>query len=290
MSQLVPFASDVLQSIPDRRRNYRLQSVDRALAILELLGESDGPLTLGEISERMRVPKSTVHRALIVLERGMLLERTPDQAYQLGMRLYNLGLRAVEQMDLRVRIRPYFERLSTSLGETVHLGMLRQTSVVYLDKVGPEGKKVCKNSKVGSSNPAHCTAMGKAMLAWLPQRELNEVIEQIKFVPLTDNSICSREELIQSLERVRRRGYSVDNGEAEAGARCIGAPIFDANKKVIAALSVSCMAARIQPHQVPVLADRLMKCCAEISASLRMGSSLRAHSITPYGPLPPLHN
>ncbi|HLJ79755.1 MAG TPA: IclR family transcriptional regulator [Acidobacteriaceae bacterium] len=274
---------------PDRR-NYRLQSVDRALAILELLGESDHPLSLGEISERMRAPRSTVHRALIVLERGMLLERTPDQAFQLGMRLYNLGLRAVEQMDLRVRIRPFFERLSNSLGETVHLGMLRHTSIVYLDKVGPGGKRVCRNSRTGSSNPAHCTAMGKAMLAWMPQPQLNDVIDQIKFVPLTENSICSREELIQSLDRVRRRGYSIDNEEAEAGARCIGAPIFNANNEVVAALSVSCMAARIQPHQVPVLAERLVKCCAEISASLRVDGKLRAHAITPYGPLPTLDN
>ncbi|HKR27012.1 MAG TPA: IclR family transcriptional regulator [Acidobacteriaceae bacterium] len=278
------------QPVRPDRRNYRLQSVDRALAILELLGESDHPLSLGEISERMRAPRSTVHRALIVLERGMLLERTPDQAFQLGMRLYNLGLRAVEQMDLRVRIRPFFERLSNSLGETVHLGMLRQTSVVYLDKVGPAGKRVCRNSRTGSSNPAHCTAMGKAMLAWLPTPQLNEVIDQIKFVPLTENSICSREELIQSLDRIRRRGYSIDNEEAEAGARCIGAPIFNANNEVVAALSVSCMAARIQPHQVPVLAERLVKCCAEISASLRMDGKLRTHAITPYGPLPSLHN
>jgi len=257
---------------------YRLQSLDRALSILELLGESEVPLSLAEICRRMNLHKSTVHRALIVLERGMLLERTPENTFRLGLMLFDLGNRAVRQMDLRTRIRPFTRRLSAQLGETVHLGVLQKTSVVYLDKTGP-GNRVCTGSKTGSSNPAHCTSLGKAMMAWLPQDSINELIDQMSFVRFTNKTICSREQLLEALQRVRRRGYSIDDEEVETGVRCIGAPIFDDSGAPIAALSVSCISSRIQTYQVPVLAGRLVRCCSDISESLRFHRKIRAHAI-----------
>jgi DNA-binding IclR family transcriptional regulator len=262
-------------SVSARRDPYQLQCLDRALAVLEYIGESDVPLSLAEICRSMNLHKSTAHRALMVLERGMLLERTPDDRFRLGLKLYSLGNRAVEQMDLRAQIQPSMRALSKRLGETVHLGVLQRTSVVYLDKTGP-ATRVCKGSKTGSSNPSYCTAMGKAMLAWLPQAEVHDLIDQMEFVRLTPKTICSREELILALERIRRRGYSIDDEEAELGARCIGAPIFDQDHTPIAALSVSCASSRIQPHQVPAIAEHLRRTCSEISASLRLPKDLRA--------------
>ncbi|HUB20304.1 MAG TPA: IclR family transcriptional regulator [Acidobacteriaceae bacterium] len=256
------------------RDPYRLQCLDRALAVLEYIGESNVPLSLAEICRSMNLHKSTAHRALMVLERGMLLERTPDDRFRLGLKLYTLGNRAVEQMDLRAKIQPSLRVLSRRLGETVHLGVLQRTSVVYLDKAGPTNR-VCMGSKTGSSNPAYCTAMGKAMLAWLPQTEVHDIVDQISFVRLTAKTICSREELMRALERVRRRGYSIDDEEVETGVRCIGVPVFDEKHNPIAALSVSCVSSRIQPHQVPAIAEHLRRTCSEISASLRLHCDLR---------------
>lgn len=273
-------------SVNAPRDPYRLQCLDRALAVLEFIGESDEPLSLADICRSMNLHKSTAHRALMVLERGMLLERTPDDRFRLGLKLYTLGNRAVEQMDLRTQIQPSLRALSQRLGETVHLGVLQRTSVVYLDKAGP-ATRVCKGSKTGSSNPAYCTAMGKAMLAWLPQTEVHELIDQMSFVRLTPKTIGSREELILALDRVRRRGYSIDDEEAEMGVRCVGAPIFDQAHNPIAALSVSCISSRIQPHQVPVIAEHLRRCCSEISASLQFHRDFRARSI---GVLDPARN
>jgi IclR family KDG regulon transcriptional repressor len=268
-------------NIPNRaplavpRDPYRLQSLDRALAVLELISESDVPLSLADICRMMNLHKSTAHRALMVLERGMLLDRTPDDRFRLGLKLYTLGNRAVEQMDLRARVQPSLRALSRRLGETVHLGVLQSTSVVYLDKAGP-ANRVCMGSKTGSSNPAYCTSMGKAMLAWLPQNKVHQLIDQMSFVRLTQKTICSREELMLALQRVRRRGYSIDDEEAETGTRCIGAPIFDEAHNPIAALSVSCVSSRIQPHQVPAIAEHLRRCCSEISQSLQLHRNLRA--------------
>jgi DNA-binding IclR family transcriptional regulator len=248
---------------------YQLQSLDRAVAVLEMLGASEVPLSLAEICRRMQLRKSTAHRSLMVLERSLLIERTQDNRFRLGLKLYELGNRAVEQVDLRTRIRPYFRRLSLQLGETLHVGVLQKTSVVYLDKADAN-HRVCAGSKTGFSNPVYCTSLGKAMLAYLPPEAANEIIDSIQFIRFTSKTIRSREELLKSLERVRRRGYGVDDEEIELGVRCVGAPVFDENHMPIAAISVSGPTARIQSQTVPVIAEHLIRCCGEISAALRL--------------------
>ena len=143
---------------------YQLHGLERAVSVLEALSESDTPLSLAEICQRMGLHKSTAHRSLMVLERSALIERTLENRFRLGLRLYELGNRAVEQIDLRARVYPFFRRLAAEVGETVHLGVLQKTSVVYLDKVEPN-RRVCMSSKIGTSNPVYCTSMGKAILA-----------------------------------------------------------------------------------------------------------------------------
>lgn len=262
-------ATRTLKAASNTDGPYRLQSLDRAVTVLEMLGESDLPLSLAEICQLMNIHKSTAHRALMVLERSTLIERTQDNRFRLGLKLYELGNRAVEQIDLRERIRPYFRRLSAQLGETIHLGVLQKTTVVYLEKIEPN-RRVCMSSKTGSSNPVYCTSMGKAMLAFLPEETLEDTIAKIKFVRFTSKTIGSAEELRKSLERVRRRGYAIDDEEIEVGVRCVGAPIFDENHCPIAAVSVSGPSARIRVQNLPAIAELLLRCAGDISASLRM--------------------
>ena len=182
-------------------------------------------------------------------------------------------------MDLRAQIQPSLRALSKRLGETVHLGVLQRTSVVYLEKAGP-ATRVCRGRRRAA--PTLPTARQWARRCWRGCRktEVHDLIDQITFERLTPKTIASREELMQALERVRRRGYSIDDEEAELGARCIGAPIFDGEHNPVAApVSVSCASARIQPHQVPALAEHLRRTCSEISASLRLHRDLRARVV-----------
>ncbi len=260
---------------------YQLQSLARAVAVLEMLGESEVPLSLAEICQRMEIHKSTAHRSLMVLERITLIERTQDNRFRLGLKLYELGNRAVEQIDLRARIRPYFWKLSAQLGETVHLGVLQKTSVVYLDKAEPN-RRICMSSKMGSSNPVYCTSLGKAILAFLPPDSAEEIIGQIRFVRYTPKTITTKEDLQKSLERVRRRGFAVDDEEIEMGVRCIGAPIFDENRMPIAALSMSGPTARVRPQNAAAIAERLIRCCNEVSNSLRLHRKKRAQILSNY--------
>jgi DNA-binding IclR family transcriptional regulator len=246
-----------------------------------MLGESDMPLSLADVCRRMDLHKTTAHRSLMELERNALIERTPENRFRLGLKLYELGNRAVEQIDLRAHVRPYFTRLAAKLGETVHLSVLQKASVVYLDKAGPS-RKVCTSSKIGTSNPVYCTSMGKAMLAFQPPEVIDQIASKIRFVRYTDKTLSSREELMKCLDRVRRRGYAIDDEEIELGVRCIGAPIFNLDHRPIAALSVSGPVARITVQSVPAIAERLLHCCREISTSLGMHRRKRIHLHSPF--------
>ncbi|HEY1463751.1 MAG TPA: IclR family transcriptional regulator [Terriglobales bacterium] len=260
---------------------YQLHGLERAVSVLEVLSESDVPLSLAELCQRMSLHKSTAHRALMVLERSALIERTPENRFRLGLKLYELGNRAVEQIDLRARVYPFFRRLALKVGETVHLSVLQKTSIVYLEKVEPN-RRVCMSSKTGTSNPVYCTSMGKAMLAFQTPETIEQTISKIRFVRYTHKTICTREKLVKSLERVRRRGYAIDDEEIELGVRCIGAPIFNENHWPIAAVSVSGPSSRITAQSVPDIAEHLLACCREISAALGMRARKRSHVTSPF--------
>ena len=247
---------------------YRLEGLDRVVSILDVLGESDDSLSLAEICDRMELRKSTAHRALMALERTGLIERAPGHRYRLGLKLYDMGNRAVEQIDLRERLHPQLHKLALRLGETVHLGVLHKTRVVYIDKIEPINRRVCISSRTGTSNPVYSTSLGKAILAFLPEVEAAKIISNVHFKAFTSKTLTTPDVLRQALERVRSRGYAIDDEEMEIGTRCVGAPIFDADQHPVAALSISGSAARLAAHCVPSIAEHVIRCCSEISTKL----------------------
>ncbi len=247
---------------------YQLQGLDRVVAILDLLGSSDTSLSLADICQRMDLHKSTAHRALMALERTGMIERAPANRYRLGLKLYDMGNRAVEQIDLRSRVHPHLRKMALRVGEIVHLGVLHKTRVVYIDKIEPINRRVCISSRTGTSNPVYSTSLGKAILAYLPAEEAGKIISRIQFSGFTSKTLASQEELLEALERVRRRGYAVDDEEMEIGTRCVGAPVFDAAGQPIAAVSVSGSASRLAAHCVPAIAQHVLQCATEISKAL----------------------
>jgi DNA-binding IclR family transcriptional regulator len=258
------------KGVTANENQYKLQGLDRIVAILDLLSASDCSLSLAEICQRMELRKSTAHRALMALEQTGMIERAPLSRYRLGLKLYDMGSRAVEQIDLRSRVRPFVRKLALGVAETVHLGLLHKTRVVYVDKIEPINRRVCISSRTGTSNPVYSTSLGKAILAFLPGEEAQKVISAIDFVGFTSKTITSEGDLIDALARVRRRGYAVDDEEMEIGTRCIGAPIMDSVGLPIAAISVSGSATRLSAHCVPGIAERVMLCAREISAALAL--------------------
>ena len=165
-----------------------------------------------------------------------MVERTSNGKFRLGLRLFDFGNRAIEQYDLRERAQPHLRRLVAETEETAHLCILEAARVIYIDKIEP-ARSVRMITRIGASNPVHCTSVGKAILAFLPPERAAEVIRRVRFERPTHRTIATPEALRAELEKTRRRGYAVDDEELEEGLRCIAVPLLDAQRQPVAAIS-----------------------------------------------------
>ena len=221
-------------------RRYNIQLLDRAIVLLDILS-TQSPLGLlpHEIAQSSGLHKSTVHRLLSALKHHRLVERdTKTGRYCLGFKLFELGVKAVPNVNLLGHARNHLERLVFETGETAHLCVLVEHEILYLDKL-ESPKTIRMASSVGGRNPAFCSAVGKVLLAALPEAELDNLLRRHKLVPFTSNTIVTPAQFKAVLQQVRENGYAVDNEEREEGLRCIGAPIRDHTGEIIAAMSVA---------------------------------------------------
>ena len=261
------FAAPLSETVARTDGPYQLHSLDRAVSVLEVLGESDTPLSLAEICQRMGLHKSTAHRFLMVLERHRMVERALAGKFRLGLRLCDLGGRAIEQFDLRERAQLHLKTLVAEVEETAHLCIMEKTHMVYIDKQEPE-RSIRMISRVGASSPIHCTAVGKAILATMPRSRVEELLPELHLERFTRRTMTSREALLKELERTSRRGYAVDDEEREEGVRCAGVAILDGRGEAVAAVSISGPSFRVTMQKIPHIADRLMTCVKGIQQDL----------------------
>jgi DNA-binding IclR family transcriptional regulator len=254
---------------------YKVQALDRAFAVLDLLGESESPLGLAQVASSLQLHKSTAHRFLMVLERHRMVERTVNGKFRLGLRLYDFGNRAIEQYDLRDRAQPHLRKLVHETEETAHLCILEAARMIYIDKIEP-ARSVRMITRVGASNPVHCTSVGKAILAFLAEDRAAEILRRVRFERFTSRTILTMEALRTELEKTRRRGYAVDDEEFEEGLRCIAVPVLDAHRQPVAAVSVSGPSFRVTAQKLPSIANHLLQCVRGISMDMGYISNSRA--------------
>src|SRR6267142_1797920 len=254
---------------------YKVQVLDRALAALAILAKSSSDCSLAELCPALKLHKSTVHRLMMVLEQHRLVVKNPDTGrYRLGLRLYELGSRAIDGLDLRGRARPYLDRLQAEFGETVFCCILDEGQVFYVEKVESQ-RSVRTACTVGSRAPAYCTAVGKAMLAELPDAEVSKIVRRWGLKPVTANTITTAGALKTELKAVRTRGYAIDDEEKEQGLRCVSAAVRGHSGKLFAAMSVSGPAFRITKERIPGVGQAVMRAANELSAELGyQGASL----------------
>ncbi len=246
---------------------YKLQALDRAFAVLDLLSSSSAPMGLAEIASALELHKSTAHRFLMVLERHRIVERTTSGKFRLGLRLCDFGSRAIEQYDLRDRAQLHLKTLVAEVEETAHLCILEKTHMVYIDKQEPE-RTIRMISRVGASSPIHCTAVGKAILATMSRPRVEELLQALRLDRFTRRTMTSREALLKELDRTSRRGYAVDDEEREEGVRCAGMAILDGRGEAIAAVSISGPSFRVTMQKIPSIAGKLMTCVKGIQHDL----------------------
>jgi DNA-binding IclR family transcriptional regulator len=252
----------------EKKPDYHVRVVDRALAILEELG--DGSARFGDVAlaERLGLHKSTVHRLLAVLQQNGFVEREPASTkYRLGWRIFELGMAAASHLDILERAKPYVTRLVEATGETAHLGVLRQGAVVSL--VNVESRYTVRTpATVGRHIPLHCTSQGKAILAFLPADQVKCRLEGYVFSKHSANTIVTKDRFLADLALVASRGYAVDNEEHEEGLRCIAAPVHDHSGEVAGAISIAGPTFRVTGARLPALSREVMRIAAELSAAL----------------------
>jgi DNA-binding IclR family transcriptional regulator len=253
--------------------------VSKVLRILEALNSSPIGLHLKDIAEQTDVNKSTAYRFLAHLESERYLYRDDSGAYMVGPRLARLGSGISYQTTLRKISRPILQDLWRVTSETVNLGILDGQDVYYLDVVqSPHPFRMA--SHMGIWRPLYCTSLGKALAAFLPTDEQEHLVASLRFERFTPRTIVRLSRLRKELERIRQRGYALDDQEATLGARCVGAPILVEGEKVAGAISIAGPTTRIGLAKIPAFAKAVLASAQEISHHLGASKPLRsgAHS------------
>ena len=247
---------------------YRIHVIDRAAQILDCFGFDHQELSVSEIGAKTGLHRSTAHRILMALEYNDLIKQNPSTGkYHLGIKLFKLGHQAVSQLNLREICRPFLSRLMNDTKETIHLAVLDDDQVLYLDKVeGPHALRM--PSRVGRHIPTYCTSLGKAMLSCLDDQEVKSILRRQTLKPHTENTVKNINQLLADLGSVRKRGYAVDNEEIEIGLRCVGAPLRDYTGGMVGAISVAAPSARLSEKNTPVIGRMVIAIAAEISEQL----------------------
>lgn len=246
----------------------KIVSVDRALDILLILYNNGKEMGVSEIGRELELHKSTVHRTLATLEdKGFVHQNKENGRYWLGIKLYAMGLLVGEKLSLADLLKPYTKKLFDEFKEVINVSILDTDSsdgyksIVILKEVDNQ-KTLSVNPNVGSSSDVHVSSVGKSLLAFTEDLD----IEKLKGVKkYTENTLTDIDEILEELEKVRKEGYSIDNEEQEIGLTCIGAPILGKDGYAIAAISMSGPSSRMRQNDFDLKIQRVKETAAEIN-------------------------
>jgi len=242
-----------------------VQSVDRALLILDILQESPKGLGVTELSSKLEVSKSTVHRLLMsLLAKGYVKQDDENKKYSLGLKLIDLSQTVSDNLDIRKLASKHLSDLAIITGETAHLVIRENNEIVYIDKI-ESSETIRMFSNIGKRAPMHCTGVGKAMLAFLPEEKINQILEEKGMQKFTDKTITDKTTMLEHLKGIRSRGYSFDDEEHELGIKCAAAPIFNYKGEVIAGISVAGPLMRVNDEKLKFIASKVLSVSKEIS-------------------------
>lgn len=245
--------------------SYLVKPVAKALQVLQCLGSEPGELSLTDISRRLKIPKTTTYRYLCTLcANGLVAHDRETDLYRLGLRLWELGQKVGDQFQVRRLALPLMAQLRDRFNETVNLGVLDGIEIVYVEMV-QSTFALRMHATLGGRDPAYTTALGKAILAYLPPGHWRAHLPQ-RLIRRTPQTITSLAALRADLLATRARGFARDAGENETGARCIGVPLFHRSGFAVAALSVSAPAARLDDSREAEVASAVMLAARAISA------------------------
>ena len=244
-----------------------IKSIDKALVILEEI-KNNKQASLAEISKNLKINKTTAYHILCSLEQAKYIRKNNGTyKYELGIKLMELGFAFSEQLDFTKEAMPYLQYLVDKYSETVHLAVMDEDQVFYVDKI--EGtKSINIRSNKGKKLPLHCTGVGKVLLAFQPEATIKRIIDEQNLTRYTDNTIVNPQELNYELSKIRNSGYAIDDEEIETGLLCVAGPIFNYTGQVVSAISISAPKIRINTQTLKVYIHEIRQACDKISAAL----------------------
>jgi DNA-binding IclR family transcriptional regulator len=261
-----------MATAPTRQQDKKVvPAAQRALAVLELLMASRNGLAVSEIARSLGLPRSTTFYIVNTIEEcGYIYRSSTRGRYTFTAKLLEMAGRSLECLGVREPAAPFLRTLMQKTGLTVHMGVLAQNEVVLIDKVAPATSQQLA-TWVGKRMPIHCTGMGKALMAYLPEKQIEHHIQQ-GLIRYNDNTIVSAGRLKDELLRVQSHGYALDDEEETVGLRCIGAPVFDKNHQAVAAISIAGTSEQLSDERLDRLVRAVKQAAASVSAQLGAGA------------------
>ncbi len=247
---------------------YRtMKSIRKAIKILEILSQNEEGVRVTQLSRSMNLPKSSIHQILSTLKEARFVEQDSEsKRYRLGLRIFELGNIFQSQLEIRKIAHPYLYNLSKKINETAYLVLLEDDTIVYVDCVESTAR-LRAHPIFGIKVPLHCTSLGKAIMAFLPEEKIDEIISK-GLERFTKNTITDPGKLKEELKKIKNKGYAIDNMEHEEGIKCVGAPIRNHRGEVFAAISLSGPSQRFTPERIREMAPLVMQAANEISFKL----------------------
>ena len=256
-----------MSSLHTAREGNQIQSVAKALDVLECLALSDRALSVRQVAEQCGFSRPTTYRLLSTLQSRNFVQNMQDGSYRVGTGVLSLGKSVLDHLNLADVARSHIYALSRKTEETVHLSILDGTEILYIAKA-ESTKPVQMYCNIGTRNPVYNTSMGKAILAFLPQARRETLLRKLTLRAHTPHTITDLPALVEHLDGVRRQGYAIDDREVEASIRCVGAPVFDYTNDVVGAISVSGPVHRMTDEQIERFAGYVTSTAKAISQDL----------------------
>jgi len=248
-----------------REHDGTVQSLLRAIALLEILAEDDEGYRLVDLAARAGLSTSTTHRLLTTLEQKQFVQFSRDSSlWFVGVRCFSIGSAFARRRNFATLALPHMRKLRDTTGETVNLGLLDQGDVVFLTQV--ESRELMRAiTRPGGRSPLPCTAMGQALLSVMSEGEIADILKRHGLPRRTPNSIARPTLLHQVLTAARTHGYAVDDEENAVGLRCVAAVIFDEFRHPYAAISIAGPTVRVTPRRVPELGQQAIAAARDIT-------------------------
>jgi IclR family KDG regulon transcriptional repressor len=253
------------------KKETTIQSIDRAMEMLQLFTRNRPKLGITEISQSLGLAKGTVHGLVRTLSKAGFLQQDPEsRKYRLGLKIYELGMILAGTLEINDKALGPTSQLAKRTGMVAKIAIWNGDSALLVLHIDPKAHSLFTH-QIGPSIPAYCSALGKAILAHLQPQELDAYIERTPLTPYTYHTIADRKALLAALREIREKGYSIDREETVLGFDCIGAPIVGRSGRVEAAISLSGNSEQLSPTQadkIEGLVKQLLIAAAEISRSL----------------------